>query len=171
MKREEAKEFIRRNIASLYEMEGDVQITIEELNTIDNILMEVYRRNIPSGRTCVPMEESQRKKISDARLGVPLSDATKERIRQDSQRINVYQYNLEGDELIAVWKSTREAARRKQQVVLYGDTSHLEKMMCVSLCESRRLSGMSNLLKLQDNIILRLYIYFSVFGASLLMFL
>ena len=111
MKREEAKEFIRRNIASLYEMEGDVQITIEELNTIDNILMEVYRRNIPSGRTCVPMEESQRKKISDARLGVPLSDATKERIRQDSQRINVYQYNLEGDELIAVWKSTREAAR------------------------------------------------------------
>ena len=42
--------------------------------------------------------------------GRKLSEKTKERMRQNSQRINVYQYTVEG-ELVAVWKSTREAAR------------------------------------------------------------
>lgn len=109
MKREELKEIVAMNVHNLYGMEGEVHITIEELNTIDGVLMEIFKRN-KKERTVVPLPESHRRKISNAMKGKELSEATKERIRQDSQRINVYQYTIDG-ELVAVWKSTREAAR------------------------------------------------------------
>ena len=109
MKREELKEIIARNIYNLYGMEGEVNITIHELNTIDGILMDIFKRN-QQERTIVPLSEEHRKKISNSMKGKKLSEKTKERMRQNSQRVNVYQYTKEG-ELVAVWKSTREAAR------------------------------------------------------------
>lgn len=109
MKREELKEIVARNIHNLYGLDGEVNITIEELNTIDGVLMDIYKRN-KQERTVVPLSDSHKQKISNAMKGKRLSEATKERMRQNSQRVNVYQYTLDG-ELIAVYKSTRDAAR------------------------------------------------------------
>ena len=109
MSREEIQEIIKKNISELYGMEGEIQITVDEYNTIDGILMDIFRRNLPPKKTGTPLTESHKKKISNSKKGKKLSEKTKERMRQNSQRINVYQYTLDG-ELVNVWKSTREAA-------------------------------------------------------------
>lgn len=110
MTREEFKELVVKNISELYGIEGDVRITIEERTTSDRIIMDICKKNKPQEKKMVSMTENHKKKISNSMKGKKLSEKTKERMRQNSQRINVYQYTIDG-ELVNVWKSTREAAR------------------------------------------------------------
>lgn len=110
MNREEIKGIVERNLHTLYGIDGEVHITIDELNTIDGILMEVYKRSISNNKQKRVLSEDHKQKISASLKGKPLSEATKERIRKNSQRINVYQYTTDG-ELVCVWKSTRDAER------------------------------------------------------------
>ena len=110
MNRNELKEIVRRNIQELYGLTEDVKITIQELNTIDNILMEIYANNMCKIKKSTPKTLNHKQKISYSRKGQIMSEQQKERIRQNSQRINVYQYSLDG-KLVGAWRSTREVAR------------------------------------------------------------
>ena len=110
MNRNELKEIIRRNIQELYGLTEDVKITIQELTTIDSVLMEIYAKNICNRKQSKPKTPCHKQKISNSRKGQTMSELQKERIRQNSQRINVYQYGLDG-ELVGTWRSTREVAR------------------------------------------------------------
>jgi hypothetical protein len=110
MNRIELKEIVRRNLHELYGLTGDVKITIQELSTIDNILMEIYAKNTCKRKQSKPKTPCHKQKISNSRKGQIMSEQQKERIRQNSQRINIYQYSLDG-ELVGVWRSTREVAR------------------------------------------------------------
>ena len=110
MNRNELKEVVRSNLQELYGLTGDVKITIQELNTIDNILMEIYANNMCKIKKSTPKTLNHKQKISYSRKGQIMSEQQKERIRQNSQRINVYQYSLDG-KLVGAWRSTREVAR------------------------------------------------------------
>lgn len=112
--REDVINLIKKSIGALYGFEGDINVTIEEINTFDNVLTDIVERSAKVNKQIAKekhtMSESHKKKISRARKGQRVSEETVERIRQDSRRINVYQYTLQG-ELVAVWSSTREAQR------------------------------------------------------------
>ena len=110
MNRIELKEIVRRNLHELYGLTGDVKITIQELSTIDNILMEIYAKNTCKRKQSKPKTPCHKQKMSNSRKGQIMSEQQKERIRQNSQRINVYQYSLDG-KLVGAWRSTREVAR------------------------------------------------------------
>lgn len=119
--REEIKNLIQGYLKELYGVEGEVELTINEINRLDNVLKDICKQHTP--KTQMPMKTETKKKISDSRRGFVLSEEHKERIRQNSQRINVYQFDKETGELIRVWKSTREAGR-------YGYCSSLISKVC-----------------------------------------
>lgn len=110
MDRAQIIQTIQDCIQELYGIDGTAEISIEERNTLDNIFRVIYKpQHTPSELTC-QMSDKMKQKISKSRKGYKLSEATKERMRQNSQHCNVYQYTKEG-KLVGVWNSTREAGR------------------------------------------------------------
>lgn len=108
--REEIKGLIRSYMARYYGVD-DVVLTIEEINYMDRVLRDICRQKTHTPQTTMPMEPETKQRISDSRRGYIMTEEHKERIRENSMRINVFQYNKETGELIGVWKSTREAGR------------------------------------------------------------
>lgn len=115
MNREEIIRTIHDNLQLLYGIDGECTITIEEKNMIDELLRDIVNRlhpeyNYHDNHENKEMSPVQRKKISEARKGKVLSEGAKERQRQNSQRVSVYQYSMDG-KLIGIWRSTREVQR------------------------------------------------------------
>ena len=110
MERKKIIELINAYKKELYGLDGNVEIAIEEVNTIDNMLREILKpKHIPSSPT-FHMTDQQREKISQSCTGQRKSEATKERMRQNSRHFNVWQYDFEGN-LVGIWESTQEAGR------------------------------------------------------------
>lgn len=108
--REEIKGLIRSYMARYYGVD-DVELTIEEINYMDRVLRDICRQKIHTPQTTMPMEPEAKQRISDSRRGYIMTEEHKERIRENSMRINVFQYDMKTGELVGVWKSTREAGR------------------------------------------------------------
>ena len=98
---------------SLDNIKHKVEIQIEELRDAEKVAYEWLSTGdytyIPRFRK--PMSDEQKKKISATMKGRTLSEQTKARMRENSQRSTVYQYDNEG-KLVQVFKSTREVARK-----------------------------------------------------------
>ena len=98
---------------SLDNIKHKVEIQIEELRDAEKVAYEWLSTGdytyIPRLRK--PMSDEQKKKISATMKGRTLSEQTKARMRENSQRSTVYQYDNEG-KLVQVFKSTREVARK-----------------------------------------------------------
>ena len=60
MNRIELKEIVRRNLHELYGLTGDVKITIQELSTIDNILMDIYAKNMCKRKQSKPKRNASK---------------------------------------------------------------------------------------------------------------
>ena len=113
MKREDVKQIILSYLTDYYGNE-DVEITIEEENTMFNLLRSIADKKAYEPSFKSPMSEDTKKKISNSCKGKKRSEESKERIRQNSRRINVYQYDKNTGELVAVWSSTHEVAEVNQ---------------------------------------------------------
>lgn len=106
--REEIKRFIHSFMIGFYD---GAEITIEEEASVYNLLKSIAEsKTYYHPITTMPMSEETKKKISKSCKGKKRSEETKERMRQNSRRINVYQYNKNTGEFVAVWASTHEVA-------------------------------------------------------------
>ena len=107
--REDVKRFIQSYMIGYYGIDN-AEITIEEENSMYNLLRSIAQNKTYYPTITNPMSEETKKKISDSCKGRKRSEASKERMRQNSRRCNVYQYNKNTGEFIAVWSSTHEVA-------------------------------------------------------------
>ena len=109
--REDIKRIIQSYFTDFYNLE-DAEITIEEVNSMYNLLTSIAHNKIYNPIIRNPMSEETKKKISNSCKGKKRSEETKERMRQNSRRINVYQYDKNTGEYVTVWASTHEAAEK-----------------------------------------------------------
>ena len=107
--REDIKRIIQSYLTDYYGVEN-AEISIEEENSMYILLRSIANNNTYHPIAQRPMDDETKKKISNSCKGKKRSEATKERMRLNSRRINVYQFDKNTGEFIAVWSSTHEVA-------------------------------------------------------------
>ena len=90
-----------------------VEIVLSEQDTLEELAAKwlQYGEYDDMPDICKHLSEEHKQKISAAMKGRRLSEQVKERMRENSRRMTVYQYTEDG-KLVHIWKSTREVQRK-----------------------------------------------------------
>jgi len=107
--REDIKRLIQSFLTDYYEIDN-AEITIEEENSIFNLLRSIATNKTYYPTIKNPMSDETKQKISKSCKGRKKSEEHKARIKKNSRRTNVYQYDKITGEFVGVWSSTHEAA-------------------------------------------------------------
>ena len=116
MRRNEIEQAIRHVLERLKDVgEGEFEIHIKEGTTDLRIFNDAFGEEsdeVHEALFSYTMPRERKEKISQSLSGKSLGSETKKRIRQNSNRANVFQYNTEGV-LVHVWPSVRAVEREK----------------------------------------------------------
>ena len=116
MRRNEIEQAIRHVLKGLETVgEGEFEIQIKEGTTDLRVFNDAFNEESDEVHEVLftySMPKERKEKISQSLSGKNLGNETKKRIRHNSNRANVFQYDMEG-ELVRVWPSVRAIEREK----------------------------------------------------------
>lgn len=103
----------QRQQGKLKLIEQKIEIVLSEQASLEELAAKWLQNgeydDMPD--VCKHLSEEHKQKISAAMKGRKISEQAKERMRENSQRMTVYQYTPDG-KLVHIWKSTREVQRK-----------------------------------------------------------
>ncbi len=94
-------------------VEKKAEITLRELDDLEQIAARWLELGDYDDMPDVSrhLSEEHRAKISQSMKGRRIPEEVKQRMRENSRRMTVYQYTLDG-KLVKIWKSTRQVMRQ-----------------------------------------------------------
>ena len=116
MRRNEIEQAIRHVLERLKDVgEGEYEVQIKEATTDLRVFNDTFCEESDDAHEVLftyAMPRERKEKISQSLCGKSLGNETKKRMRRNSNRANVFQYDREG-ELVRVWPSVRAIEREK----------------------------------------------------------
>lgn len=115
MRRNEIEQAINHILEGLETVgEGEYEVQIKEATTDLRVFNDAFDEGAGMHEVLFTysMPRERKEKISQSLSGKSLGNETKKRMRRNSNRANVFQYDMEG-ELVRVWPSVRAIEREK----------------------------------------------------------